>query len=351
VGDMVKSGVDTANGVREDIPWTEVMEFSCVLVNCQIQGMLPEFDLPLWADYNANSLLRVTLRPLTSKEKQEYLLPSFGERTTLPVLSCSVVLCHADATGEISVNALVSAREWLLRCLRLLKPDFLWMTYRPLHHVFDWDVLHSVRIPPVELRRRDIENLRQLMACFRRTGLGLHETEILSHKWIRIMALGMKERRKARSLYREVALSAFERANEHGPHYVDCLADFIVALEALYLHETDELSYRLGNRVATLLGQSAKRRAEIQDEVRSFYRDRNYLIHGTAKLLSYKYDVGQLREHVRRSLLYHIALEGSGKETIIEELDRSLFRTLGARQLREMCHRFYGSKLAVALRL
>jgi hypothetical protein len=313
--------------------------------------MLPKFDLPLWADYKADSLLEVTLRPLTSKEKEEYLLPSFGERTTLPVLSSSVLLWHADATGEISVNALVSAREWLVRCLRLLKPGFLWMTTRPLYHVFDWDVLHGVRIPPVELRRRDIENLRQLMACIRRIGLGLHEREILSHKWIRIMALGMKERQKARSLYLEVALSAFERANEHGPHYVDCLADFIVALEALYLREHDELSYRLANRVAALLGQSPKRRTEIQDEIQSFYRDRNYLIHGAAKVLSHKYDIGLLREHVRHSLLYHIALKGSGKENIIEELDRSLFRTLSARQLREKCRRFYGRKLAVALRL
>jgi len=341
----------SANGVMEDIPWHDVLEFFSLLVNCRMKDMLSEFDLPVWADYKSNSLLRVRLRPLTSKEKQEYLSFYRMKRSTWPVLACSVVLCHADATGEMSLDAISSAREWLLRCLRLLKPGFLWMTYRPLYYVFDEVVFQRVRIPSVELRRPDIENLRQLMACIRRTGLGLHERGILSHKWIRITALGMKERQKSRSLYREVALSAFERANENGPLYVDCLVDLIVALEALHLQENDELSYRLANRVASLLGQSPKRRGEIQDEVRSFYRDRNYLIHGAAKVLSHKYDVGRLREHVRRSLLYHIALEGLGKESIIQQLDRSLFRTSVNQRLREMCHRFYGSKLAVALRL
>lgn len=349
--EIIKSEGKTANGMRDDIPWRDIMEFACVLVNCRARNWPPEFDLPLWANYDANSFLAVKPRPLTAKEKREYLPSSFGERATLPFLSCSVALYSCDTTDELIADALSSAREWLLRCLRLLKPGFLWMTYRPLDHVFDWDVLHA-RIPVVELRRSDLENLRQLMTCIRNTGLGLREREIRPHKWIRLaIASGVRERRKARSLHLEVALSAFERANEYGPHYVDCLVDFIVALESLYLCENDELSYRLATRMAALLGKSPKGQAAIQDEIRNFYRDRSSLIHGTAKALKPKYGVYQLREHVRRSLLYHIALEGLGKKKIIEELDRSLFRTSGARQLREMCRKFYGSKLAVALRL
>lgn len=220
MGEMIKPGVKPANGVRDDIPWRDIMEFSCVLVNCRVQDRLPEFELPLWADYDANSLLRMKPRPLTAKEKQEFLPSSFGERAILPALSCSVVLYHGDATDELLVDALLGARDWLLRCLRLLKPGFFWMTYRPLDHVFYWDVLQA-RIPAMELRRSDLENLRQLMTCIRRTGLGLREREIRSHKWIRrSVASGVKERRKARSLHLEVALSAFERANEYGPYYM-----------------------------------------------------------------------------------------------------------------------------------
>lgn len=349
--EIIKPEVEPANGVRGDIPWHDIMEFRCFLVNCRAQNWPPEFDLPLWANYDADGHLTVTLQPLTAKEKREYLPSSFGDRVTLPVLSCAVGLYSCDTTSQVAINALWSAREWLLRCLRLLKAGFLWMTYRPLDHIFDWDVL-CARMPAVELRRSDIENLRQLMTCIRNTGLGLREREIHSHKWIRrSVASGVEERRKARSLHLEVALSAFERANEYGPYYVDCLVDFIVALESLYLCESDELGYRLATRIATLLGKSPKSRAAIQDEIRNFYRDRSFLIHGTAKVLKSKYSVNRLREYVRRSLLYYIALEGLGKKSIIEELDRSLFKPLGARQLREMGRKFYGSKLAVALNL
>lgn len=346
---IIKPEVEPTNGVRDDIPWRDLMEFACLLVNCRAQNWPPEFDLPLWANYDPKSFLTVKPRPLTAKEKREFLPSSLGEPVSLPVLSCSVVLYSCDTSDELLGDALSSAREWLLRCLRLLKPGFLWMTYRPLDHVFDWDVLYC-RMPAVELRRSDIKNLRQLMACICNTGLGLRERAIRLHKW-KWISPGIKERRKARSPHLEVALSAFERANESGPYYADCLVDFIVALESLYLCENDELGYRLATRMAALLGKSPKSQAAIQDEIRNFYRDRSSLIHGTAKVLKPKYGVYQLREHVRRSLLYHIALEGLGKKKIIEELDRSLFRTLGARQLREMCRKFYGSKLAVALRL
>jgi len=89
------------------------------------------------------------------------------------------------------------------------------------------------------------------------------------------------------------------------------IIDLFICLEALLLQEADELTFRLATRAANLLGADAQDRKKLFVDIKGFYGLRSKIVHGEVlnpreeQLL---YDVGRLRELVRRTLLCCIAL-------------------------------------------
>ena len=78
-----------------------------------------------------------------------------------------------------------------------------------------------------------------------------------------------------------IALSRFEDFRRRG-NWIMGLIDLIICLEAMYLRENQELSYRLSHRCATLLGyeKSGKEKEQIRKFIKIAYDARSQLVHG-----------------------------------------------------------------------
>lgn len=99
-----------------------------------------------------------------------------------------------------------------------------------------------------------------------------------------------------------------------------------MALEALFLHGEEGLSFRLAQRAANLLGADSEERKRIFKELKDLYDVRSRIIHGDnlrQKHASLLDNVARLRELVRRSLLSALALssEPSPPTGFYKELD------------------------------
>ncbi len=86
--------------------------------------------------------------------------------------------------------------------------------------------------------------------------------------------------KKENSYFLEFALRYYNFAKERETNE-DKLIDYMVVFESLYLNEELELSYRLSNRMATLLGENEQKRQEIAEDIKDLYNLRSSLVHGS----------------------------------------------------------------------
>jgi hypothetical protein len=103
----------------------------------------------------------------------------------------------------------------------------------------------------------------------------------------------------------DVALRRFDMAYER-ERLEDRLIDYWVGLEALFLPDRQELSYKAGMRIARYVGGNPVRRREIFEDMRASYSLRSEIVHGEP-LKSDMATVVAKTEDVLREALFKIA--------------------------------------------
>lgn len=125
------------------------------------------------------------------------------------------------------------------------------------------------------------------------------------------------------------------------------MIDFLIAFEALYLPESGgELTYRLSNRVAIMLGKKDAKTEKIREFMTTAYNLRSKIVHGkdvrpikiekmTIKIKDF---AQRVEEYLRESLKSFLILSKTYRkqESIMALLDRSLFDIKSRRKLQRM---------------
>jgi hypothetical protein len=148
--------------------------------------------------------------------------------------------------------------------------------------------------------------------------------------------------------YINIALKRFNSGIEEDD-FEDKIIDFLIAFEALYLLERDELTYKLSNRVAILLGKTDADADETRKLMAKAYDLRSGIIHGKevrpikieGKIIERGDFLKRVEEYLRRSLRWFITFARTYKnqDSILKTLDLSLINTRTRRLLRRtrMC--------------
>ena len=118
----------------------------------------------------------------------------------------------------------------------------------------------------------------------------------------------------------------------------DRLIDYVIALEALYGNEIDELRYRLSLRAAILLGTGMEDTGFIRELISESYKLRSKIVHGKPvkpirvidKEVTLNELVSQLSEYVRKSILAFMSLSAhmGSQERIIEAIEESIINDM-----------------------
>lgn len=123
------------------------------------------------------------------------------------------------------------------------------------------------------------------------------------------------------------------------------LIDYVISLEALYLTEIDELSYRLGLRAAVLLGKDNEEQKYIRKFLSEVYRARSKIIHGKSanfiKIYDEQIPIGKavekiediLRESIKRFLI--LITSHSNHESMITAIEDAVINTELRAKIRE----------------
>ena len=106
----------------------------------------------------------------------------------------------------------------------------------------------------------------------------------------------------------------------------DQLIELVIALEALFSPGRDgELTFRISQAVAILLGRDPVQRTEIFQFIRRMYRERSAFVHGGKNPIQVgavkPEDVARLGDHVRQSILRFATLYVRGENTRNNILD------------------------------
>jgi len=143
--------------------------------------------------------------------------------------------------------------------------------------------------------------------------------------------------------FMKITLSRFEDFRRRR-NWLMGLIDLAICLEAMYLRENQELSYRLSHRCATLLGyeKSAEEKEQIRKFIKIAYDIRSRLIHGEQiewekikrkneiELEAYPF-VEQVFEYVRQSIRRFLALTskcelvGTKHKNFLRIVDSSIY--------------------------
>lgn len=171
-------------------------------------------------------------------------------------------------------GAIVLAPEELLLLLRLFRPGDL--------------VFAAVKIEKVqggELRQSSLKPYRVI------SGIGGDSTRpfVLSKSDITTweeFAATLRTSASWASTWFQVARRCFlkgssEEFNANFPHEVDRVADYVAALEAALVPETDFVSRRLRERAVKLLGLEGDASAALMKLLNEFYAIRSTLVHGS----------------------------------------------------------------------
>jgi hypothetical protein len=124
----------------------------------------------------------------------------------------------------------------------------------------------------------------------------------------------------------------------------DKIIDFLISAEALYQNETTELTFKLSNRIASLLGKTDDEREKIKDIIVAAYSLRSTVVHGKefkeGKLrggFSPELVVQATEDLLRKSILcfMKLAKKYPKQEDILKELDASLLNTKKRKNLKK----------------
>ncbi len=124
----------------------------------------------------------------------------------------------------------------------------------------------------------------------------------------------------------------------------DKIIDFLISAEALYQNETTELTFKLSNRMAILLGKTDDEREKIKDIIVAAYSLRSTVVHGKefkeGKLrggFSPELVVQATEDLLRKSILCFMkfAKKYPKQEDILKELDASLLNTKKRKNLKK----------------
>jgi hypothetical protein len=119
----------------------------------------------------------------------------------------------------------------------------------------------------------------------------------------------------------------------------------VTSLEALYLRgqERSELSHKLSQRVAMVLGSLGFKPIEVYKNLKKAYDIRSTFVHGAALDEAEQRSVGDVQEickktleYARISLLVYLQVEqGQGKEKLITRLDNALLDENARQKLKQ----------------
>lgn len=132
--------------------------------------------------------------------------------------------------------------------------------------------------------------------------------------------------------YLRIALRRFNLGSEEQDPE-NKFIEFFVAFEALCLQQPSELSYRLGLRTATLLGDSSQEKEEIFHFMKDAYALRSRIVHGkTPKIKNRKVDpkdyVPRLERYLRKSIRKYLSMieEFKDQQKILDHLHRQILK-------------------------
>ena len=124
------------------------------------------------------------------------------------------------------------------------------------------------------------------------------------------------------------------------------MIDFLIAFEALCLPERDELTYRLANRVAILLGKEDAEAERTRKFMAKAYDLRSDIVHGKdvrpikieGKTIELNNFVQRVEGYLRESLKSFIALSKRyrNQQRVLALLDKSLIDMKSRRKLHKM---------------
>jgi hypothetical protein len=131
-----------------------------------------------------------------------------------------------------------------------------------------------------------------------------------------------------------LAIKRFNNSYERYNHE-DRLIDLMIAFEALYLPEKDELALRLALRTAVMLEKTREKRSEIYKYLKAAYNTRSNIVHGEPIGSSVKvgrnniileYFVDKIQQYARMSISAMIkALPTKSHKELIANLDDQWF--------------------------
>lgn len=139
--------------------------------------------------------------------------------------------------------------------------------------------------------------------------------------------------RKNPTEYLNIALRRFNSGVEE-TDIEDKVIDFMISFEAMFLQSNGELTFKLANRVAVLLGKTSDERETIREIMIVAYAWRSCIVHGNKKQLlkiqgktvSEKEFVLKIEDTLRKALFGFISLTAKSKSRgiITKDLDNSL---------------------------
>lgn len=148
--------------------------------------------------------------------------------------------------------------------------------------------------------------------------------------------------RKSPTEYLNIAIRRFNLGVSE-TEVEDKVIDFMISFEAMFLENQGELTFKLSNRIAILLGKTKDERKIIREIMKESYGWRGAIVHGKKKRelkimknsISEKDLVIKIEDLLRRSILGFIGLNEKNKshETIVENLD---FGLLDMKMMREL---------------
>jgi hypothetical protein len=166
--------------------------------------------------------------------------------------------------------------------------------------------------------------------------------------------LGGSREHEARVLKAEphimIAADLFEKALD-GPGIAPelRLVLLMMALESLFsADDKSELAFRMSLRIAVLNGSSHAHRKEMFEALKDLYDSRSRLVHGSwyrggkGFVRVSDTQLGVLRNVVRASILYFLALKELPKEQLLKALDRAVFDRREIEELRVKANGYWG---------
>jgi hypothetical protein len=171
------------------------------------------------------------------------------------------------------------------------------------------------------------------------------EESSLLHLWRRTRDFKEEEGGTKNGKYINIALRRFDLGVEED-NIENKMIDFLIAFEALYLNEMDELTYRLSLRTAVLLGRSDDETTTIREIIAKGYKLRSEIVHGKelsqirirGKVIALDDFVRQVENYLRKSLRSFLVLSKNykGQEKTLGFLEKSLTDAKTRKILRKM---------------